>query len=64
MCVTNPALCDDKLVSVLLAQACPRDDNRHTSIYIYIYLMNLFGITRESEILFIMLCTFSSGFGH
>ena len=30
--VTNPALCNDKLVSVLLAQACPRDDNHHTNI--------------------------------
>ena len=27
--MTNPALCNDKLV--LLAQACPRDDNHHTS---------------------------------
>ena len=32
--MTNPALCNDKLVfkvSVLLAQARPRDDNHHTS---------------------------------
>ena len=34
LCMTNPALCNDKLVfkvSVLLAQARPRDDNHHTS---------------------------------